>query len=164
MAFLSKPMGNVVSPAPEQLKASIISSGKILLSKTVDILAGSLGNNGLPTVTAKAFVLEPSEPGRRSGKHIQFTDLDVGTILNILHKAGIEDSAEWNTAGDFVQAYIDSSKIKPALYGLHDVGNHYLWPLLSNYLQGVDVLLYGSPRVTVGLFLHSALTEAGTPR
>ena len=71
--------------------------------------------------------------------------MDMLLILHSLEK-DLESSNSWNLARKALESYIEANDIKPESFHFHDVGDHYLWPLLRSYFENQRSFLFHSSR------------------
>ncbi len=118
----------------EELESRLTCACDSLLKEAIRISTDMFGSSGLPIVSVTALVLEATGSGRHSGKKIEFSELDTPLIFTRMG-VSVESSKAWEAAKEAIQRYIDEKKIKPSSFWLHEIADHYLWPLVLNYLR-----------------------------
>lgn len=128
-----------------QYQSQVVSSCLAFLKEAADLAKKQFDSPDLPIFTVTVRILEPSGPGRYSGKTLEFAEVDLPLILHTLEK-DLEASNSWNLASKVIRGYIEANDIKPESVFLHDVGNHYLWPLLGSYFKEQESFHYDPSR------------------
>ena len=135
-------MAGMMRPKPtDNVRQQLIIDCRRFLKEAVDTGAPLFGSSELPRRTFTSQFMEPSGSGNYTGKQVSSTELDITALWRQISGA-MKGTDGWEQASTSVQQYIDVHGIKPSGFWHHNVGAHFLLPVLERYLVEVDSLSY----------------------
>jgi len=89
------------------LKLQITASCHIFLKEAIEIAVGRFGSVKVPERAVHRWVMEPSGPGRHTGKESVHSELNVYEVWYQI-RSTVHIRQAWKNAEDTIQSYIDA--------------------------------------------------------
>jgi len=123
------------------LEVQVTANCHIFLKKAIEIAVGQFGSSSVPERVVHCRVMEPSGPGRHTGKESEHTELDVYEVWYQIRSA-IHSQQVWENAEDAIQSYINARAVESTGPWPHDPEWQYLVPLFKTYLESTNAFVY----------------------
>ncbi len=125
----------------DDLKQQVVADCIGLLKAATRLAQNHFGSNLVPTRDVEVMVMEPSEPGRWTGKRFMHQEVDDWRLYDFTSNK-LSKSNEWVKASNTLETYVNKHNIKPIGFMMHDVGSLYLVPLFRLYLRATRGFVY----------------------
>lgn len=125
----------------DELKRQVVADCISLLQAAVRLARNHFASTLVPTRDVEVMVMEPTEPGRWSGKQFTHQEIDDWRLYDFTSDK-LSKSNEWIKANNTLKTYVNKHNIEPIGFITHDVGSLYLAPLFTLYLRATRGFVY----------------------
>lgn len=116
-----------------------------LLRAAISVVRDVFGASALPERTFGFHYLEPSGPGRHSGRAFEAAETDFGAIDRAVGDA-LKAKPAWTDAVAAIDAYIEANKIEALAFGIFEIAHQFLLPTVRLYLIGLKSVRWNTRR------------------